>query len=89
VSAVKDQISSSLGDEEVILHLQSGTYYGLNEVGTRIWHLMQEPKPVREIYQQLLSEYEIDADQCERDLLALLEQLADQHLVEVNDATAP
>jgi hypothetical protein len=88
VSAAKDQISSSLGDEEVILHLQSGTYYGLNEVGTRIWHLLQKPKPVSEIYEQLLLEYEIDAGQCERDVLALLQQLADQHLIEVDDATA-
>jgi hypothetical protein len=89
VSAVKDQISSSLGNEEVILHLQSGTYYGLNEVGSRIWHLIQEQKPISEIYQQLLIEYNIDADQCKRDVLALLQQLADEHLIEIDDATAP
>lgn len=88
ISAVKDQISSNLGDEEVILHLQSGTYYGLNEVGTRIWHLIQEPKSVSAIYQQLLIEYDIDADQCKRDVLALLQQLADEHLIEIDDATA-
>jgi hypothetical protein len=86
VSAVKDQISSSLGNEEVILHFGSGTYYGLDEVGTRIWSLLREPQPVSQIRDVLLAEYEVEPEQCEQDLLTLLQKLAEEHLIEVNHA---
>jgi len=38
VVATKTKVSSDLGGEAVILDLKSGVYYGLNDVGTRIWH---------------------------------------------------
>jgi len=40
--------------EAVILDLKSGVYYGLNDVGTRIWHLIQEPKTLNEIQDAIL-----------------------------------
>jgi hypothetical protein len=85
VSITKDQISSNLGDEEVILHFPSGTYYGLDEVGARVWQLMQEPKSVSQIRDVLLVEYEVEPKQCEQDLLALLQKLAGENLIEITD----
>ncbi len=87
VVAARDQVSSDLGGEEVgILDLKAGVYYGLDDVGARIWNLLQEPKSVSEIRDVLLEEYDVEADRCERDLLALLQRLADEGLVEVEDA---
>jgi hypothetical protein len=87
VVAAQDQVSSDLGEEVVILHLKNGVYYGLDEVGARIWNLIQEPKAVNEIRDVLLDEYEVEPESCERDLLALLEELAAENLVEVRDGT--
>lgn len=87
VVAAKAQISADLADEVVILDLESGVYYGLDAVGTRIWSLIQEPRFVNDIRDALLEEYEVDPDCCEHDLLALLNDLADHGLVEVNHAT--
>ena len=42
VKAAKEQVSCDLAGEAVILNLKSGQYFGLNEVGTRIWNLIQE-----------------------------------------------
>jgi hypothetical protein len=83
VVAVKDQVSADLAGEAVILNLKSGVYYGLNPVGARIWQLIQEPKAVTTIRDSLLEEYEVKTDSCERDLLALLRELAAVGLVEV------
>ena len=87
VVAAQDQVSSDLGEEVVILHLKNGVYYGLDEVGARIWDLIQEPRAVNEIRDLLLDEYDVEAERCESDLLALLEELVAEGLVEVGDET--
>ena len=47
VVAVEGQVSSDLGGEEfAILNLKTGTYYGLDAVGARIWALLLEPRTV-------------------------------------------
>jgi hypothetical protein len=89
VVAARNQVSSDLGGEVAILDLKGGTYYGLDAVGARIWGLIQEePKTVKEVRDILLEEYEVEPDRCERDLLALLQRLADEGLVEVEDGAS-
>jgi len=85
VVAAKDQVSSDLGGEVAILDLKAGMYYGLDEVGARIWELIQEPRAVREVHNMLLSQYDVERERCERDLLSLIQQLADEGLVEVRN----
>jgi hypothetical protein len=82
-----NQVSSEIGEEVAILDLKAGMYYGLDSVGARVWELIQRPKSIREIWNVLLEEYEVDPERCERDLLALLQRLVDEGLVEVQDET--
>jgi hypothetical protein len=86
IAVAKDKLSADLADEAVVLDLKSGMYYGLDEVGARIWMLIQEPRTVNQVRDALVREYEVDADRCERDLVAFLQELVDQGLVEVRDA---
>jgi coenzyme PQQ synthesis protein D (PqqD) len=88
VIAAKDQASCELSGESVILNLKNGVYYGLDRVGSRIWNLIQAPTMVAFIRDSLLAEYEVDSERCEADLLALLQKLADQELVQVVDEKA-
>jgi hypothetical protein len=81
--AAKNQVSSDLGGEVAILDLKAGVYYGLDAVGARIWSLIQEPRTVNEIRNILLEEYEVEPERCERDLLVLLQRLANEGLIEV------
>ncbi len=81
--AVKNQVSSDLGGEVAILDLKVGMYYGLDEVGARIWELIQEPQRVGDIRNTLVAEYEVEPDRCERDVMILLQRLADEELIEV------
>ena len=86
--ATTDQVSADLDGEAVILNLESGVYYSLDQVGAHIWVLIQEPRTVHEIRDAILEEYEVDPDRCERDIVTLLEQLADAGLVEIRDEQA-
>ncbi len=63
-------------------------YHGLDEVRARVWDLIQKPKSAKEVRDALLEEYEVEPNQCERDLLALLQSLAKEGLVEVKDESA-
>jgi Coenzyme PQQ synthesis protein D (PqqD) len=83
IVAAKEQISSDLAGEAVILDLKSGMYYGLNQVAASIWNSIQTPKTVQEICSSLLVEYDVNKEQCDRDLLKILEDFAAKGLIEV------
>lgn len=89
VVAVKDQISSDLAGEAVILNLKSGVYFGLNEVGAKIWSLIQQPKFVQDLRDALLAEYDVEPEVCDRDLLQLLQDLKAADLIEVSHEKTP
>lgn len=88
VVAIKEQMSSDMGEETVILNLKTGVYHSLNAVGTRIWSLLQEAKTANDILDVIVNEYEVERDCCERDLLMLLQELANEKLIEVKHETA-
>jgi hypothetical protein len=85
VVASPRQVSSDLGGEAVILHLESGVYYGLNEVGAAIWALLREPKGVVEIQESIQAEFAVDAERCQKDVIAILRQFEADGLIEVLD----
>jgi len=84
VVAGSDQVSTNIDGQVVILNLKSGGYFGLSSVGARIWELIQEPVEISAVRDAILAEYEIDAGQCEKDLLAILESLEQAGLVVIS-----
>jgi hypothetical protein len=81
VTISPDAVAKALGDETVILHLGTGTYFGLDPVGTRIWELLGEDKSPAEICEVMLSEYEVSREDLERDVGALIEDLLAKDLI--------
>jgi hypothetical protein len=81
VSIPKEVMSRQVGDELVILDLASGIYFGLDAVGTRIWQLLQEGKPLAEICDVMTGEYEVSTSQMQEDLLRLVAELQARGLV--------
>jgi hypothetical protein len=88
VSAVREQVSSDLGDEVAILGLRHNVYYSLDGVGKRVWELVQSPRPVSEILDALLARYAVDPVRCREDLLRLLQQMQDEGLIEIDRGSA-
>jgi hypothetical protein len=81
--ASKEQVSCNLNGESVILSLKKDSYYGLNNVGTFVWEMIKEPKTFRQIKDAILVKYEVNPDECERDLLELVNDLLDKELIQV------
>ncbi len=74
-------MARTVGDETVILDLTSGTYFGLDPVGARMWELMGEGKTLGEICDLMLDEYDVSREELEGDTLRLARELADQGLI--------
>lgn len=72
-----------IGGEGVILDLASSTYFGLDEVGVRLWQLLQADPSLQAACDTLLSEYEVEPDQLEQDLIKLVAQLGEAGLAQV------
>ncbi len=83
VRAAPDQLSTSVGDEAVILNLGRGAYFGLNVSGAGLWQKLQQATRVRELHQWMLASYEVTPELAEQDLFALLNKLAELKLIEV------
>lgn len=81
-----DVLHQQLGEETVLLHLGTENYYGLDEVGSRVWQLLREHRTVDPIVAALLVEYEVDETTLRNDLDRLLAELADLGLIHVERA---
>jgi len=68
-------LTQEVGGETVILDLKTESYFGLDEVGTRIWQLLQEQKNLQTITATMLNEYDVEEKQLGKDIQNLLTQL--------------
>jgi hypothetical protein len=78
-----DVLFQEVGDEAVLLKLASENYFGLDAVGTRIWALLNQDTALKRAYDILVDEYEVEPEVLERDLLELVERMAEAGLVVV------
>lgn len=78
-----------LAGEAVLLDLASGTYFGLNAVGTRIWHLIADHGSTDGIIEALLAEYEVEETLLRKEVDALIQQLIEKGLLRANDKETP
>jgi len=78
-----DVLSQEVSGETVLLDLNSENYFGLNEVGTRIWQLMQEDGDLQKVYDTMLDEYDVDKKQLGKDMEELVAKLVDAGLIEI------
>ena len=83
ISISSEVLAQEVEDETVLLDLQSESYFGLDEVGTRIWQLLQEHKQLQKVFDILLEEYDVDAKQLENDLKDLIEKLLHEELITI------
>lgn len=76
-----DVVFRDLGGEAVLLHLGTATYFGLDDVGTRVWQLVVDGRSVREVCAALAAEYDAPTEDIERDVSDLLDRLMKKDLL--------
>jgi len=81
-------IAQEISGTVVLLNIPSGQYYSLNEIGGRAWALCDGFRTVSEIIEVIREEYEAPDDRVRDDVLALLRELAQEHLVDAGPQMA-
>lgn len=80
------ELLTTVVDGELIgMSIEQGACYGLNSVGTRIWELLADPRSIDSLCAQLTEEYDVEAGDCLRDVLGLVEELRAEGLVSVSE----
>jgi len=70
--------------ETILLQLESGNYFSLNEAGVTVWNALDAPRTLKELCDRVADEYEVDEERCKQDVLRLVLHLADEHMVELD-----
>lgn len=84
--ASDDALARVLDGELVMLDLKSGTYFGMNEVGARIWEILTAGENIASAVETLTSEFAVDPSTVREDIESLLVQLAERDLIKPVEA---
>jgi len=74
-----------LDGEAVLLNLQNEMYYGLDEVGTRMWQLLTTSDSVQAAMDTMLEEFDVSPETLEKDVAKMIKELLEQGLLESVD----
>ncbi len=85
--ASDEVVARDVGGETVLLNLASGTYFGLNSVGARIWTIVEndENLSMSQVCDTLANEFDVSRQQLEGDVLNLATELVEQKLVVIKE----
>jgi hypothetical protein len=75
-------VTRQVGDETVILNLESGTYFGLDPVGSRFLELLVAEGAFAAVIDRMLEEFDVTEAQLEADLLQLADEMLASGLLE-------
>ncbi|MBI4775650.1 MAG: PqqD family protein [Deltaproteobacteria bacterium] len=76
---------SEIEDECVLLHLSTGRYYTLNEVGRFMWKSLDGKKSLSELHRSVIREYDVDEQSAKQDILEVVQDLLKEGLLETDD----
>ena len=77
----KKFITSPIGDEIVMMSMESGNYIGINEVGAVIWNKLEQPTAIKEVVNYLLSIYDITEEECSEKTMKHIFDMAGQEMI--------
>ena len=77
----KKIIQSKIGEEVVMMDMDSGFYFGLNSVASSIWHKLFVEISLEDLVEKLLHEFKVDRQTCESDTLELLKDLLERNII--------
>jgi hypothetical protein len=72
------------GDELVLLQLERGVYFTLNETGARLWEAIGEGATAGALRDALVASFEVAPEEAWNDVVELLGELADEALVRLD-----
>ena len=86
VRITPDVLHQEMGGETVLLNLANESYFGLDEVGTRVWQVLGESQSANDVVARLIDEYDVPREQLSADVAKLITELAAAGLVSLGES---
>ena len=77
----KTIVQSQIGEEVVMLDMESGFYFGLNSVASVIWGMLKEEIGFEQLIDQLMAQFDVERSLCEADTQELLDQMLEKNII--------
>lgn len=85
VTRAEDLMSAPVDREIVFLHPSADSYVALDQIGRRVWELLERPRRLADLVGRLGAEFAAPPGTIERDVVALLEELERDGIVRIED----
>lgn len=76
--------ATDIDGEIIMMDIENGKYYGFNEVGSRIWNIIEKPIMVKDIVSILLDEFQVDENICETSVFSFLSGIYNDELISID-----
>ncbi len=83
VSRREGFLGAMVGEQQVLLDIDSGVYVGLDPIGSHIWRSLEAPITVEALCADLTATYQADLETITRDVIEFLDRLVQQGMIEV------
>jgi hypothetical protein len=83
ISQIEEIVASDIDGETVMMSIENGKYYGMDDIGSRIWELIEKPIKVSDLIATLLEKFDVDRETCERDVPKFLNELNEDKILAV------
>jgi len=80
----KEYVWKEIGDQVVILHLDSGRYYTLNTTGSLVWKCVMEQFSTDQIAERICSRFEVDEESCRSDAEGIIQGFVEKGMIVAN-----
>lgn len=77
-------VTAAVGDEVVMMDIDSGTFYLLDDIGSFLWSRLATPTRVADLLGTIQEHYDVSPAQCESDVTDLLDRMRDRGLVRID-----
>lgn len=76
-------LCSAIDHETVLMDVQTGEYFGLDDIASAVWQLLAQPTTAEQIIAALTGQYDGEPEMIRRDILILLRRMAEHDLLDL------
>lgn len=80
----EDIVTADLDGNVVMMSVENGKYYGMDEIATAIWKNIEQPIRVEQLVHILMDEFDVSEEQCQKDVITFLTKLYNEILIKAN-----
>ncbi len=83
ITKVSNIATAEIDGELVMMNLNSNAYYGLDDIGSEIWGLLETPLTVSQLCQTLADMFDVGEKTLQEDVRSFLSSLLKEKMIEL------